>query len=779
MKISLRWLKEFLPFTGSVEALSEAMTASGMEIASIEHRGGPLDRVVVAAIDSFGRHPNADRLSVCQVNDGSGTLRQIVCGATNFKAGDKVPLALPGAVLPGGFKIKASKLRGVESDGMLCSAKELNLAEDSAGLLILEPDQTVGVPLSELFPADVIFDLELTPDRPDLLSYMGIARELAALLALTPNLPTPRATTDRASGPQLQTSEAQGCPYIVFQRLENVHVAPSPRWMRERLAASGLRPINNVVDITNYVMLESGKPIHAYDAASVRGGIDVRRARPGETLPALDGRTYELNDRHLVIADGAGVLGLAGVMGGEASGVREGTREVWLESAYFDPGWVREASRGLGLLSDASYRFERGVDPLSVDIAATRATQLIQELAGAEPVGPLLTAGRLPPLPGPIHLRAARCTRVLGREVPDYTEQLRRIGVNPIKEGWWQPPSYRPDLVREVDLIEEVCRLSGVDKIEGRVVAKATASSAADKAHDAGMGLRRRLAALGLAEARNLALIDEAALGEVLGEGAPNVWHLRNPLAGELRVLRPALVPGLIQAAGRNFQRGSSGVALFEIGRVFQRAETEETTSVGVVLAGERQPKRWNQAAFVYDFFDLKRVVQTIAGQEIEFDRCEPNAVAALLCRVRSQDGTVFGWAGQVRPSVARKYDVRGALFAAELPFRWFSRPFRYTPLDRFPPVTRDVAFLAPLSLKYGRVQEVLRELREPLLVQTELFDLFTDPTGARIPPNQKSIALSLTYRASDRTLTQDDVAVAHQRVKKELVTRLGVTLRE
>jgi phenylalanyl-tRNA synthetase beta chain len=781
MKVSLRWLKEFLPFTGSVEELSEAMTASGMEIASVEHRGEQLDGVIVAQIESFGRHPNADRLSVCQVNDGSGTLRQIVCGATNFKAGDKVPLALPGALLPGGFKIKTSKLRGFESDGMLCSAKELNLAEDSAGLLILEPCRAVGVLLSELYPADVIFDLELTPDRPDLLSYVGIARELAAILGIRASLPTLPVSTDRAVGPEVQISEPHGCPYIVFQRFQTVKVAPSPAWMRERLAATGLRAINNLVDITNYVMLELGKPIHVYDAAKVRGGINVRRAHPGETLLALDGHPYELNDRHLVIADQAGVLGLAGVMGGEESGVSENTTEVWLESAYFDPAWIREASRGLSLLSDASYRFERGVDPLSVEAAAIRATRLIQELAGGEPVGLLLAAGSVPSLPGPIRLRPARCARVLGRDVPDYAELLRRIGVEPTKEGWWQPPSYRPDLVREVDLIEEVCRLSGVDQIEGRVVAQATASSEADKAHDAGMELRRRLVALGLSEARSLTLIDEAALDEVLEKSVPKLWYLRNPLVGDLRVLRPALVPGLIRAASRNFQRGSVGVALFEIGRVFRQDEAEETTSVGLVLAGERQPKRWNQAAVAYDFFDLKRVVETITGQEADFERHEPNSVAALLCRVHAPGGTPLGWAGQVRPSVARRYDVRGALFVAELAFQpeRFSRPVRYLPLDRFPPITRDVAFLAPLSLKYGQVQEVLRDLREPLLVNVALFDLFTDPAGARIPPDQKSIALSLTYRASDRTLTQDDVAVVHQRVKKELVTRLHVTLRE
>ncbi|MBV8901728.1 MAG: phenylalanine--tRNA ligase subunit beta [Verrucomicrobia bacterium] len=782
MKISLRWLREFLPLAGTVEELSEAMIASGMEVGAIERRGVQLDQVVVAQIDSFHPHPNADRLSVCQVNDGSGRPRQIVCGAKNFSAGDKVPLALPGAVLPGDFKIKVSKLRGVESEGMLCSPKELNLAEDSAGLLILPSDAPVGKPLSSVYPPDVIFDLELTPDRPDLLSYAGIARELAAILNLQATLPVlDRSAVEVRSGPQVTVSEPEGCPYIVFRRFRNVKVGPSPGWLQERLEASGLRSINNLVDITNYVMLELGKPVHVYDAARVRGGFHVRRARPGETLLALDGKRYELSESHLLIADGETPLGLAGVMGGEESGVQPATTDVWLESAYFDPGWIRAMSRGLGLISDASVRFERGVDPASVVTAALRASELIRDLAGGKPEEVLWAAGEEPKRVAPITLRPERCARLLGREIPEARELLQRIGVTPLNDGTWQPPSYRPDLTREVDLIEEVCRLAGVDRIEGRVAGHATPSSAADHAHDAAMALRRRLVALGLFEARSLTFTDETALAETLSPET-RVWRLKNPLVEEMRVLRPSLVPGLIRAAGRNFQRGAESVALFELGRVFRNdPEQEESVSVGILLAGQRDAKRWNRDARDFDFFDLKGVVNVVAGNPVSLERVEPNELAGLLCRVRTRGGELLGWCGQVRPSMAVRYDVRGNLFVAELAFRGgrLAQPFVFRPLDRYPAITRDVAFLAPLDLKYDAVEQTLREQSEPLLVDFQLFDVFTDPAGARIPANQKSVALSLTYRAPDRTLTQEEVAEVHQRVKNRLVNRLRVTVRE
>ena len=782
MKVSLRWLAEYLPdLNRSVEEIVEALTFTGVEVEGVERTGGDYQNIVVAQIQSFRPHPNADRLSVCQVSDGSSIDRQIVCGAKNFQALDKVALALPGAVLPGGLKIKTSKLRGVESEGMLCSPKELGLAEDASGLMILPPDAPVGRLLSELYPSDTILDLEVTPDRPDLLSYRGIARELSVIFHLAhpaaPKTGNPNAIADPS---RVRIIASDGCPFIGFQEIHGVKIGPSPVWLSSRLSAAGIRPINNVVDITNYVMLETGKPLHAYDLAHLRGGIEVRMAESGEELIALDGKSYTLNPAHLVIADQQKVIGLAGVMGGEMTGVINRTTDILLESAYFAPAVVRSMSRGLGLISDASFRFERGVDPASVLPSAVRATELILEIAGGKVAGPIMVAGELPGSTKPILFRQERCDAVLGVAVPNTSELLKRIGLTPTDDQRWQVPSYRPDLQREIDLIEEVCRYYGIQKIPGRLSGRPTPSSRVDHEHDREMHLRRRLAGLGLLEARSLVLVDDAALEESLSP-AKAVFRLKNPLADDQKILRPSLLPGLLRSAERNFNRGQTSVALFEIGRVFHPDGNEEPTQVAILLAGENSAPSWNQHPRPFDLFDLKALVQQAVGGPIQLRRTEPNRLAALVCEVIGPDGQVVGNLGQLRPTRARDFASRNPVLVAELELKAgrSSQPFQLRPLDRFPSVTRDVAFLADRNLKFAKVMETLNSGNEPLLVDIQIFDLFIDATGERIPKNRKSMACSLTYRATDRTLTQDEVNTVHQRLKGLLVERLGVTLRE
>jgi phenylalanyl-tRNA synthetase beta chain len=782
MKLSLRWLAEYLPdLNRSVEEIIDALTFTGVEVEGVESKGGEYQKIVVAQIESFQPHPNADRLSVCQVSDGSSTDRQIVCGAQNFKALDKVPLALPGAVLPGGLKIKASKLRGVESEGMLCSAKELGLAEDASGLMILPPDAPVGEPLSELYPSDTILDLEITPDRPDLLSYRGIARELSVIFHVAVSRYKESADPNVIVDPsRVRITAPDGCPFISFQEIHGVKIGPSPAWLSSRLSAAGIRPINNVVDITNYVMLETGKPLHAYDLANVEGGIEVRMARNGEELLALDGKSYALNRSHLVIADQRKVIGLAGVMGGEMTGVTERTCAILLESAYFAPAVVRSMSRGLGLISDASFRFERGVDPASVLTSAVRATKLMLDVAGGKTVGPIAIAGEPPVVTKPVLFRQQRCDAILGIAVPNAPELLERIGLKPLGNEHWQVPSYRPDLQREIDLIEEVCRYHGIQKIPGRLSGHATPSSAVDHEHDREIQLRRRLAGLGLLEARSLVLIDDAALEESLSP-AKDVFRLKNPLAEDQKILRPSLLSGLLRSAERNFNRGQTSVALFEIGRVFHPDGNEEPTHLAIVLAGENSAPSWNQHPRPFDLFDLKAFVQQAIGGPIELRRIEPNRLAALVCEVIGRDGSVLGKLGQLRPTRAREFGSRYPVLVAELELsaNRSSQPFQLRALDRFPSVTRDVAFLADRDLKFARVLETLNSGNEPLLADIQIFDLFVDPSGQKIPKDRKSIACSLTYRATDRTLTQDEVNAVHQRLKGLLVERLGVTLRE
>ena len=783
MKLSLNWLKELLPLSQSVPEIVETLTFAGVEVEGVQQRGADFDKVIVAQIESFEPHPNADRLSVCRVNDGSGLPRQVVCGAKNFRSGDKVPLALPGALLPGGTKIKASKLRGVESEGMLCSARELNLAEDAAGLLILPADAPLGAPLSDIFPPDTVLEVEVTPNRPDLLSHYGIAREVAALLNLpAPKLPEISAASDRVREDSnvVQLEAPDGCPFYAARLIRGIRVGPSPGWLREKLEAAGLRSINNVVDVTNYVLLELGQPLHAFDLAQIKAGIIVRKARSGERLLALDEKEYELNPDDLVIADHERALAIAGVMGGGQSGVTATTTDILLEAAYFNPGFIRRTSRRLGLISESSFRFERGVDPEAVLLASSRATDLLLAVAGGKADESVVIGGSVPRLNRVVEMRPDRCDKILGMEVPDSAHLLARLGLKPAGGIRWEVPSYRQDLARESDLIEEVCRMAGIQKIPSRLFASATESSASDRAHDDLMQLRQRLAGLGLFEARSLTLVDERALDHTL-EPVPNALVLRNPLTEDQRILRPSLVPGLVRAAERNFNRGSNSVAIFEIGRVFKIAAQEESVSLSVLVSGERQSKSWNQEAATFDLFDLKGILKTVLSKDLILVREEPTNFAPLLCGMIDREGHQVGKIGQLRPGLAKEIGARDPVLVAELTLKPGEnlKRFVYKALDRFPAVTRDVAFLADKELKYQAVLDTFASANEPLLVDVRLFDLFVDPGGQKVPLNKKSTACSLTYRASDRTLTQEEANAAHSRLKSQLVDRLGVTLRE
>src|SRR5438034_2976161 len=417
MKFSVNWLREFVESPPSIDALAELLTMSGVEIEAIEKRSDDFDRVVVAQIIESKPHPNADRLTVCVVDDGSGTKRQIVCGAKNYKVDDKVPLALPGAELAGGLKIRASKLRGVESEGMLCSAKELGVAEDAAGLLILSPEAKIGTPIRDLFPPDTILDVEITPNRGDLLSHFGLARETSALVGTPLRGIQSLGRFGETSLPQkkgITISALRECPFYSARRIEKVKVGPSPDWLRAKIESVGIRSINNVVDVSNLVMLELGQPTHAFDADKLKGGINVRLAHDGEKFLALDGKTYSFKTDNLVVADQERAVGIAGVMGGEETGVTESTKNILLESAYFLPASVRRSARKLNLPSDASYRFERGVDPQMILRASQRATELIREIAQGDPAKETAVAGTLLSNPPDVFLSYKKCDQVLG-----------------------------------------------------------------------------------------------------------------------------------------------------------------------------------------------------------------------------------------------------------------------------------------------------------------------------------------------------------------------------
>ena len=431
MKFSVNWLREFVDLPKDSEDIADLLTRAGVETKGIETRGAKIDKVIVSQITASSCHPNADRLTVCEVDDGSGTKRQIVCGATNYKVGDKVPLALPGTKLPNGTEIRKSKLRGVESEGMLCSAIELGLGSDAAGLLILSPAAKVGVPIGDLFPSDTILDVEITPNRGDLLSHFGLAREIAALTG-TKLRSTPREAKIPIRKIGVTITSTRECPFFSARRIEKVKVGPSPQWLRSKIESVGIRSINNIVDISNFVMLELGQPTHAFDADKLKGDINVRLARDGEKFLALDGKTYSLKPDNCVVADQERAVGIGGVMGGEETGVTELTRDVLLEAAYFLPSSVRHTARELNLPSDASYRFERGVDPEVVLRASLRATELIQEIAGGTPAKEINVAGKLPANPDDVSLTSEKCDRVVGiaikpRQVDEILEGLTAL----------------------------------------------------------------------------------------------------------------------------------------------------------------------------------------------------------------------------------------------------------------------------------------------------------------------------------------------------------------
>jgi len=770
MKFSLRWLSHYVDLTVPVPQMLDQLTLAGTEVEHVSVTGVDSPHLVVAQILSSAQHPNADRLSVCQVNDGTGT-RQIVCGAKNYKVGDKVPLALPGAKLPGDFVIKESKLRGELSQGMLCSAKELALADDAEGLLILPADAPIGKKFSDYMPGDTIFEVEITSNRPDLLSYRGIAREIAAIGAGTIknnnhaaaiHFPTTKPVwTAQLSAPELG-------PYYSATHLTNVKVGPSPAWLQEAIASTGHRPINNVVDITNYVLFEMGQPLHAFDAAKLSGKvIDVRRAQAGEKLEALDDKTYALLPDDLVIADASGPVALAGVMGGKPTGVTESTTEIVLEAAWFVPATVRRTSRRLGLVSDSSYRYERRVDPGALLAARDRALSLLIELTGATISSQSSIAGGPPAPRGPINIRLKRVESLLGIHIPFDTIEKNLLTLGCVKysahrdnETAWQPPSFRDDLSREVDLIEEVARLYGLEGIPARVGPGLHPETEADRAHDRLLNLRRALAVRGWDECVTDALIERRFAT------TETALEMANPLSELQTHLRPALKTSLLQVAAKNIARGVAQLRLFEVGRVYEKRDqsTNEPLRLGLLVAGLGQDATWYQGERSSDYFDLS------------------GAIALLLKNANINDKDILE-SGQIAANELKIHGIKVPVYYAEIALdAWLTRtpqPERYQPVPAFPPVRRDLAVVLPKSVPQAQVEETIRAAKAPNLESVRLFDLFRDPKGEKIPADQKSLAYALTYRASDKTLTEKEVNDAHDLVRKKLVATLACTFRE
>lgn len=792
MNVSLNWLATHLDLAGkSIKEIDDLFTFAGVEVEGIVSKGIASEKIVVAQIKEAVQHPNADRLKVTQVDAGEGTLRQIVCGAQNYKVGDKVPCALPGAELPGGFTIGETVMRKVESKGMLCASTEIGLPPGADGLLILPEDAEIGKPVKQMFDSDTLLELEVTPNRPDLLSHYGMARELATLLK-TPLKPLEIRSADVSSASSIQISAPAACPLYTAIRISGVTVKESPAWLKQRLESIGLRPINNIVDVTNFVLHELGQPLHAFDAAKLTGSIIVRNATDGETFLALDESEHVLTPDDLLISDESGAaLALAGVMGGLTSGVTETTTDILLESAYFTPQGIRRTSRRTALSSDSSYRFERGVDPQGVLTASAFAVKLILETAGGTAEATIQIAGEAPVLTQPVALDARKLDQLMGGSISltAAEEILTRLGLTKLADGTWDVPSFRADLQRHIDLVEEIARVHGLANVPSRFLGSFVPSSPVDAAYDADMILRRRLAALGVYECQTIKLIADHQLTDALPlrplqDG--DVIRVKLPLSEDHAVMRPSLVPGLVASAARNVRQQAKSLRFFEMGRAFRnagggKAKDQESETLAILLSGGTAPAGWNQADRVADLYDLKGLINALVpNKTIRFAPKDRDGFA-LGCDIKADDQNI-GVFARLKPSRERELDFSSPVFVAELDLSKLRKLLNgidhVEDLPQFPGSSRDAAMELPATLPNAEIEGVLAKCNEPLLIAFECFDVFTDPSGQKLATDRKSVAYRFQYRATDRTLKAEEVDAAHQKVLEALTQKLGVKFR-
>jgi len=782
MKFSEHWLRELVDPALSTAELADLLTFGGIEVEAIEPAAPPFDRVVVAEVLSVEKHPQADRLNVCQVNAGTAPLT-IVCGAPNVRAGMRVPAALVGAKLPG-TEIKLAKVRGVESQGMLCSAKELGLSDEASGLLELAPDATIGQAVRDLLDLDdQVLTTKPTPNRGDCLSVLGMAREVAALSGTKLKWQTPAPVASAiADVMAIRLDAPADCPHYSARIIRGVNAAATtPQWMARRLQRSGIRCISAVVDVTNYVLLETGQPLHAFDAAKLSGGIQVRRARTGETLVLLNGTTLSLTSAHLVIADAQQPLALAGIMGGEASGVTVSTRDVVLESAFFTPDVIAGKTRTLGFGSDSAYRFERGVDFAGARVAQERATQLILQICGGQ-AGPVAEAQGPLPVRNKVQLRLARATRVLGFQIDGQVALsiLERLGCRPRTAGdviTVVPPSYRFDIAIEEDLIEELARIHGYNRIPAVLPAASTALLPVTENRRGAAAVRRQLADLDFQEVVTYSFVERSWEDDFCAN--PEPVALANPIASQMSVMRSSLIGGLVNAVVFNASRKQPRVRLFEVGRCFlNQAGYPQPWRVGAIAFGEAEPQQWGRAARAADFFDIKADFEALlAPATAEFvpvahPALHPGKSATVLL-----GGIAVGWIGELHPRWQRKYDLPSApvLFEVELGAAEQRELPVYQEISKFPAVRRDLAAEFDENIRYGDISNELKRSGPAILRDVTVFDLYR---GQGVQKGKKSLAFSVLLQDTHKTLTDAEAEKAMTELRRILQEKFNAKLR-
>lgn len=773
MKISEQWLREWVSPALSTAELAHQITMAGLEVDAIDPVASEFMGVVVAEILSAEPHPDADKLRVCQVSTGKETV-QIVCGAANARVGLKAPLACVGAELPGDFKIKRAKLRGVESQGMLCAEQELGLSEASDGLMELAADAPVGADLRQYLALDdQVIEISITPNRADCLGVVGIAREVGLLNNLAVNTPNfSRAAESIADTFPISVAASDCCPRYVGRIIRGIDITrPSPLWLQEKLRRCGIRSIDAVVDVTNYLLLELGQPMHAFDLDTLHEGIVVRKAQQGESIELLDGQTISLQPGTLLIADHAGPLAIAGIMGGRKSAVSAITTDIFLESAFFAPGLLAGKARSYGLHTDSSHRFERGVD-FELQVAALeRATVLLVDIVGGEvgPIQEVVSAADLPPRPDVV-LRAARIEKVLGFDLP--TAEVERIlrglglGVTATADGWTCAiPSWRFDLAIEVDLLEELARVYGYNQLPVKHIHADLKLQARPEAELSIRYLRRHLSARGYREAITYSFIDPEL--QRLFDPDLTPVPLKNPISAEMAVMRTSLLPGLVSSVLHNVNRQQPRVRLFETGLRFipGDAQLRQVPTLAMVCSGQRYAESWTIPGDAVDFFDLKGDLESLLAltrmpASYGFEAASHAALHPGQAARITRKGQAVGFIGALHPTVGAKLGLNVPLFLCEIELAVVleGEQIKFGELSRFPEIRRDLAVVVDRSVSAGRLMDDVRAAGVTYLTDLRLFDVYM---GKGIDPKRKSLALGLTFRDQSRTLADDVVNLA------------------
>ena len=753
MKIPLDWLGEWCDWSESPELLGERLTRSGTEVISIHSTGSKVKGVVTAKILEKKQHPNADRLTVCVVDDGSGP-RQVVCGAKNHNAGDIVPLAKPGTTFPDGMTIKSAKLRGESSEGMLCSAKELGLAEDADGLLLLPPETKLGLPLEEIFPGETIFEVEITSNRPDLASVEGVARELSALGINRKNRAAITKTPGKAlSGWKVRVTDDKDCPHYTLTAMDVRPDLDSPDWMKKRLAGCGVKSRGLLVDSTNYVMLEIGQPLHAFDAERLHGKtIEVRRAKEGERLSGLDGGAHLLTPEDLVIADEKGPVALAGVVGGKPSSVQKGTRKILLESGSFQAGRIRKTARRLSLATDSARCLGRGgLDPSLVERGRDRFVQLLTECGAIEKHEGTVVVGSAPAVSmQAIPLRVERMQKILGLKMDPntLTKKLTALGFREEKEGWL-PPSWRADVREEIDLIEELIRVEDLEKVPVMLDGLAEGQANEDRADCQRRQIRAFLVERGFFEVLSGSLVR-------LEEGQS--VRLNIAASPDASVYRESLVPNLLRIAARNISRGQGDLKLFEVGRVIGKGGKEEVR-LAVLIAGRERPVHWEEGESKADLFSLKGLWQEL--------------------RERFDGLVESGAPRETDPAEKKSAGLKVATWVLECVLGTKERhPSEYREVSSFPGVQRDLALILPQEVAFADVEKAIRSAAPAEMEGLSVFDRFRDASGVKVPKGFLSLGCRLQFRSTARTLTEQEVTGWEKKILESLATRCQARLR-